>query len=235
MASKAKKASRVAARQKAAAVAKNPRKASRPVAAAGRASGKVANRTVGGRNNNKSKNKAGRNISAAAASKPQSSGANSTSRVDYSFKTVPGSIYDQNLGNLIDYGNKFGDNDMVAGAVHGTVIDSLGTGVRMGQAAQYNDMYLESLGKYQGGLENLRTGNTMKLMGAEAGLARDLIGVQGKEERLTIAEQGNQDRLGFRVQGEEERKNLQEQGSQTLRLRADARGAIRSQGRRFFG
>jgi len=210
---------------------------------------------------------------------PAPIGRGGETRMNYNFQTVPGSITDRYTGNLVDIANKYGDNDLISNAAIGTLIDAQGTGIRMGQAVQYNDAFLSSLGNYQGGLENLRTGNTMKLMGAEAGLARDLIGVQGKEarslretegaqerlniaergnqdrlgfrvqgqeERLNIAERGNQDRLGYRVQGEEERLNigargvedrrkLQEEGTQQLRLRADARKAIRSTGARFFG
>ena len=170
----------------------------------------------------------------------------SAPRPTYNFQTVPGNLYNEGIGNLVDLGNKYADNETIGGMVAGHLADTFATGANMGLAVQYNDAFLGSLGKYQGGLENLRTGNTSKLMAQEAGLARDLIGVQGNEarrlkvtegeqDRLSRVTQGEQDRLGYRVQGEEDRKKLQEEGTQTLRLRSDARGAIRSTGSRFFG
>jgi hypothetical protein len=187
----------------------------------------------------------------------QSSTTQGQARPNYTFGSVPGNLYNENIGNLVDLGNKYADNETIGGMVAGTLANTFATGANMGLAVQYNDAFLGSMGKYQGNLENLRTGNTMKIMGAEAGLARDLVGVQGQEERLNISAQGKedrlsrvtqgeQDRLGYVTQGQQERlnigaqgsedrKKLQEEASQTIRLRRDARGAIRSTGSRFFG
>lgn len=292
MASKAKGNPRAAAKARAATVVKQSAKAKKtgavpprtrpPLSGPDRRPNRPKNTGQGKPKNPKSGNNQPPQLPApigsGSAANP-SGGQQQPSRTNYTFGTVPGAITDQYTGNLVDIANKYGDNDLISGAAIGTLIDAQGTGIRMGQAVQYNDAFLSSLGNYQGGLENLRTGNTMKLMGAEAGLARDLIGVQGREmrslretegtqerlniaergnqdrlgfrvqgqeERLNIAERGNQDRLGYRVQGEEERLNigaqgvedrrkLQEEGTQQLRLRRDARGAIRSAGSRFFG
>jgi hypothetical protein len=113
-------------------------------------------------------------------------------------------------------------------------------------AIAYNDAFLGSLGNFQSGQENLKTANTMKLLGVEGGIARDMLAQQGEEQRAGIRETGNQARLGYVTQGEQQRLGFQEQGAQereTLgrkgleerKMRADARGAIRSQGARFYG
>ena len=191
-----------------------------------------ANKNKGkGKNSGKSE----QTSTATATTTTQPTQTQAAARPTYNFQTVPGNLYNEGIGNLVDLGNKYADNETIGGMVAGHLADTFATGANMGLAVQYNDAFLGSLGKYQGGLENLRTGNTSKLMAQEAGLARDLIGVQGNEARKLKVTEGEQDRLGYRVQGEEDRKKLQEEGTQTLRLRSDARGAIRSTGSRFFG
>lgn len=175
-----------------------------------------------------------------------------------SFSTVPGQLIYEGLGGLTQWGNTYGkDNETVGGLVHGAIADIYKTQANTGLAIQYNDSFLDSLGKYQAGQEDLKTGNTMKLMGVEGALASNLLGRQGEEQRANYREEGEQTRLGYRTQGEEQRAGYRTQGeeqragyrtmgeqerltqgdktNQELRLRADARGAIRSQGARFYG
>lgn len=163
-----------------------------------------------------------------------------------SFSTVPGELTWQNIGGLVDLANKYKDNETVSGFVIGKIADSFATGENTSQAIRYNDAFLGSLGKYQAGQEDLKTGNTMKLMAAEGGIASSLLGQQGAEQRANYREEGEQTRLGYRTQGEEQRAGYRTMGeqerltqgdktNQELRLRADARGAIRSQGARFYG
>lgn len=141
------------------------------------------------------------------------------------FDTVPGQLINQSLGGLTEWMNKYGkDNETVAGLGHGAFADIFKTQANTGLAIQYNDAFLGSLGNYQAGLENLKTGNTSKLMAQEGAIADRMIGRQGEELRA-----------GYRVQGEEERLTQGDKTNQELRLRADARGAIRSQGARFYG
>ena len=95
------------------------------------------------------------------------------------------------------------------------------------------------------------------LIGAQGNQQRLNIAATGKEQRAGIREQGGQDRLniaatgveqraGMRVQGQEDRKNIRTAGAEERlnigkryqeerNMRADARGAIRSLGARFFG
>lgn len=153
-----------------------------------------------------------------------------------SFSTLPGELINQSLGGLTRWGNTYGkDNETVGGLVHGAIADIYKTQANTGLAIQYNDAFLGSLGKYQAGQEDLKTGNTMKLMGAESALASNLLGRQGEEQRANYREEGEQTRLGYRTQGEQERLTQGDKTNQELRLRADARGAIRSQGARFYG
>lgn len=164
-----------------------------------------------------------------------------------SFSTVPGQLIYEGLGGLTQWGNTYGkDNETVGGLVHGAIADIYKTQANTGLAIQYNDAFLGSLGKYQAGQEDLKTGNTMKLMGLEGALASNLLGRQGEEQRAGYRVQGEEQRAGYRTQGEEQRAGYRTMGeqerltqgdktNQELRLRADARGAIRSQGARFYG
>lgn len=153
-----------------------------------------------------------------------------------SFSTVPGELINQGLGGLTQWGNAYGkDNETVGGLVHGAIADIYKTQANTGLAIQYNDAFLGSLGKYQAGQEDLKTGNTMKLMGAEGALASNLLGRQGEEQRAGHRTQGEEQRAGYRTMGEQERLTQGDKTNQELRLRADARGAIRSQGARFYG
>ena len=197
----------------------------------------------------------------------------------YNTGTTAGTLYDQGMKNLVDLGNKYSGNESIGGLVAGTLADSFRTQAQTGLALQYNNAFLGSLANYQGGLENLRTGNTMKLMSAEGQIAKDLVGAQGAQQRLGIQEtgaqqrlgiqetgaqqrlgiaaQGTQDRLNIGTQGQEDRLTVQTKGSEDRKniqtagseerlniakrfteekgLRADARGAIRSLGARFYG
>jgi hypothetical protein len=197
----------------------------------------------------------------------------------YNFATTAGTLVNQGIGGLVDLGNKYKDNESISGLVTGSIADTFRTQANTGLAIQYNDAFLGSLGNFQRGLENVKTGNTLKLMGAEGAINRDLIGFQGEQQRSAIRETGTQDRLGYQTQGEQqrltvgaqgaqdrlgyvtqgeqqrlgigeqgvqnrltvaaqgqqEREILAEKGSQELRLRADARGAVRNQGARFYG
>ena len=164
----------------------------------------------------------------------------------YSFASVPGSLVNQGIGGMVNLGNKFRDNETISGLVTGSLADVFRTQANTGLALQYNDAFLGSLANYQSGLENLKTGNTMKLMAAEGSIASNLVGKQGEEQRATIRTTGEQDRLGLQTAGHEQRLGLQTAGreerltlgertNQELRLRTDARGVVRHQGARFFG
>lgn len=164
----------------------------------------------------------------------------------YANTTTPGTLVSSGTRSITDLMNRFKDNESITGLGIGTLFDIGRTQVNTGLAVQYNDAFLGSLGNYQKGLEDLKTGNTMKLMGAEGAIARDLLGKQGEEqragiretgmqERLNIGATGEQQRLGFITQGEQERLTKARETVEEKRLRADARGAVRSQGARFYG
>jgi hypothetical protein len=159
--------------------------------------------------------------------------------------------------SLTELGNKYPDNEMIGGLVTGTYADVARTQANTGLAIQYNDAMYESMGRYQGNLENLRTANTSKLMAQEAALTGGLMDKQGNiqrkglrvagdeqrkgiretgtQSRLNIAATGTQNRLTIGEQGSQERMNIRERTQAQKNLRADARGAIRRSGARFFG
>ena len=204
--------------------------------------------------------------------------------------TIGGNLYDQGAASLTEMGNKYKDNDTVTSFVTGAFLDAANTQMQSGLALSYNTAMSAHQAKLNQGLENLKTGNQLKLMGAEGRIAKDLIGAQGAQQRLGIKEtgeqqrlnigaqgaqdrlniaatgveqragireQGGQDRLniaatgteqrkGMRVKGSEDRKTVRTQGQEERlsigkryqeerNMRADARGAIRSLGARFFG
>ena len=186
----------------------------------------------------------------------------------YSYGTTAGNLYNEGIKNLVDFGNKYKDNETIGGMVAGTLADTYATQANTGTALAYNNAFLGSLANYQGGMENLRTGNQMKLMAAEGNIAgglidkqggwqikgiqetgsqqRQNIGVQGTQDRMNIAATGTEQRLGMKTKGSEdrltvgeagrqERLNIGERTTQELRARADARGAVRRGGARFFG
>ena len=215
-----------------------------------------------------------------ATSQQQSSGGSSNNR-DISVVTQPGfsmtpgsggsyasgpgldrpgtgsTLVDQGLMSLTELGNKYPDNEMIGGLVTGTYADVARTQANTGLAIQYNDAMYESMGRYQGNLENLRTANTSKLMAQEAALTGGLMDKQGNiqrkglrvagdeqrkgiretgtQSRLNIAATGTQNRLTIGEQGSQERMNIRERTQAQKNLRADARGAIRRSGARFFG
>ena len=155
-------------------------------------------------------------------------------------------LVDQGLMSLTELGNKYADNEMIGGLVTGTYADIARTQANTGLAIQYNDAMYESMGRFQGGLENLRTANTSKLMAQEAALTGGLMDKQGNIQRQGLRTAGDEQRKGIRETGAEQRLTIGEQGRQDRlgvrertqaqkNLRADARGAIRRTGARFFG
>ena len=155
-------------------------------------------------------------------------------------------LVDQGLMSLTELGNKYSDNEMIGGLVTGTYADIARTQANTGLAIQYNDAMYESMGRYQGNLENLRTANTGKLMAQEGAITGGLMDKQGKLQQEGLRVAGDEQRKGIRETGSEQRLTLGEQGRQDRmgvrertqaqkNLRADARGAIRRSGARFFG
>ena len=87
----------------------------------------------------------------------------------------------QGMEGLTELGNKYSDNEMIGGmVVTGTYADIARTQANTGLAIQYNDAMYESMGRYQGNLENLRTANTSKLMAQEGAITGGLMDKQGK-------------------------------------------------------
>ena len=155
-------------------------------------------------------------------------------------------MFAQGMATLTELGNKYKDNESITGFVTGTLADVGRTQAMGGVALGYNKAMSAHLAQLNQGLENLKTGNQLKLMGAEGRIAKDLIGAQGEQQRMGIRETGTQQRLGIQAKGKEQRAGIRETGAQERlnigkryqeerNMRADARGAIRSLGARFFG
>ena len=144
-------------------------------------------------------------------------------------------LVDQGLMSLTELGNKYSDNEMIGGLVTGTYADIARTQANTGLAIQYNDAMYESMGRYQGNLENLRTANTSKLMAQEGAITGGLMDKQGKLQQEGLRVAGDEQRKGIRETGFQDRMGVRERTQAQKNLRADARGAIRRSGARFFG
>lgn len=175
----------------------------------------------------------------------------------YTPGTIGGEMFNQGMAGLTEFGNKYKDNETVGGLVAGTYADVFRTQAMGGLSLQYNQALSSHMANLQQGMENLKTGNQMKLMGLEGRIAKDLVGAQGEQQRLGIRETGAQQRLNIGAQGVQDRLNIGAKGSEDRKsivtagqqerlnigerykqergMRADARGAIRSLGARFFG
>lgn len=122
--------------------------------------------------------------------------------------TIGGNLYDQGASLLTEMGNKYKDNELVTNFVTGAFQDAGNTMMQSGLALQYNTAFSSHLAKINQGMENLKTGNQLKLMGAEGRIAKDLIGAQGEQQRLGIRETGAQQRLNIGAQGAQDRLNI---------------------------
>ena len=139
-------------------------------------------------------------------------------------KNVGANHYRKGLKNFTNYLNRWGKgNKSIQGLIHGNVIDAMSTQLKMGQSLNYNQSMASHFAKINQGLENLKTGNQLKLMGAEGRIAGQLIGTQGEEQRKGIRETGAQQRLGLQTQGQQNRLTVAAQGAQN-RLNLAAAG-----------
>ena len=142
----------------------------------------------------------------------------------YTPSTMGGISFDQGARGLTELGNKYKDNEAIGGLVAGSFADGFRTQMNMGTALSYNTAMSSHMSGLQQGMENLRTGNTMKLMGAEGRIAKDLIGAQGAQQRLGIQETGTQQRMNIGAQGSQDRMNIGAQGTQD-RLNLGVKGS----------
>lgn len=97
-----------------------------------------------------------------------------TTNNDQYFSTTPGLLTNSGLQTLTDLANKYKDNQTLGGLALGGIADAARTQVNTGSSIAYNDAFLSSLGRYQQGLETLKSGNAMQLMAAEGSLQKDL-------------------------------------------------------------
>tara|TARA_B100001250_G_scaffold341279_1_gene309208 strand:+ start:818 stop:1417 length:600 start_codon:yes stop_codon:yes gene_type:complete len=129
--------------------------------------------------------------------------------------TSAGLAYDQGLTDMTTWVKANPNNKSLGTEYSGHMMDNNRMLMNMGLGSQWQRMQLGNWAEYHGGMENLKTGNTMKIMAAEGGIAKELMGKQGEEGRRQIKTQGDQDRRSLRVTGQEQRLGQQELGSQT--------------------
>ena len=141
----------------------------------------------------------------------------------YAATTQGGLLFDQGMSLATDFGNKYPDNEAVGGMVAGTIIDAARDQISTGLAMQYNTSMSSHYANIQKGLEDNRTGNTLKIMGNEGRIAKDLIGAQGQQQRMGIRETGSQQRMNIGAQGTQDRLNIGATGAQQ-RLNIGAQG-----------
>ena len=146
-----------------------------------------------------------------------------SSYANYNPSTQGGLLFDQGLSNLVDLGNKYEDNEVIGGMVSGSMIDSFRDQMATGSALQYSTSMSSHLANLQQGIEENRTANTLRIMGNEGRIARDLIGAQGEQQRLGLRETGSQQRMNIGAQGTQDRLNIGATGAQQ-RLNIGAQG-----------
>lgn len=135
----------------------------------------------------------------------------------YSPATFGGNLYNQGWGNMVNWGNKFKDNKAIQGFISGARLDANQTMMNMGLDLLYQKGQMSQMADYHGGMENLKTGNTLKLLAAEGGITRDLMWDQGDILSRQIGERGDQDRRTLRATGQENRALVMTQGDQDRR------------------
>tara|TARA_B100001250_G_scaffold53249_2_gene41415 strand:+ start:8672 stop:10057 length:1386 start_codon:yes stop_codon:yes gene_type:complete len=135
----------------------------------------------------------------------------------YNPATFGGNLYNQGWGNMVNWGNKFKDNKAIQGFISGARLDSNQTMMNMGMDLLYQKGQMSQMADYHGGMENLKTGNTLKLLAAEGGITRDLMWDQGDILSRQIGERGDQDRRTLRATGQENRSLVMTQGDQDRR------------------
>ncbi len=129
--------------------------------------------------------------------------------------TTGGKMYDTGLQDMVTWVKGNPNDKNLGGQLSGAMMDSNRMLMNMGLGLQWQRGQLGNWAEYHGGMENLKTGNTLKIMGAEGGIVKELMGKQGEEGRRQIRTQGDQDRKSLRVTGQEQRLGQQELGSQT--------------------
>lgn len=144
-------------------------------------------------------------------------------------------MYRQGAKFLTNWSNKYGGkNKELNNLIHGAMVDGGITMMNSGIALNYNKQMGAYMNKLNMGMENLKTGNQLRLMGAEGRIAGQLINKQGRQQRLGIAETGRQQRLGIAATGAQQRLNIGAQGAQD-RLNIAAQGVEQRAGIRETG
>lgn len=162
-----------------------------------------------------------------------------------SYATTAGNMVSSATQGLTDLANKYKDNETIASLAVGGLGDIFTNQAITGSEIQRNKAFFADLGEYQAGYDNLKTANASKLMAQEGAIARDLTDLTTgrvlEGAKYTADQTLAGTKYGYDSQerqigltGQEERRNMQQKTTEEKKLRADARGAISSYGRRFY-
>lgn len=162
------------------------------------------------------------------------------------------------------YSAKNAGNDLFSAQQNDLTYNSLSAYAQTKSDAYYADTMTPRALNYQRGAQSIMTEASMKEKAADAAIARDLTAQTGQintgieniradtlrygadsEERTSRYSEDSRRATGqdrnaseerqIGLEGQESRANLRAGTDETLRLRADARGAIRTAGARFYG
>ena len=112
-------------------------------------------------------------IQATAVAPPGSSGG---------YQTLSGMNLSSGLDALTGLANKYSDNPTLSNMVVGKIADTFATQANMGLDLAYQRDMIGTLSEYQYGLENLRAGNALKMIGAEGAIAKDIAQLDSRTQ-----------------------------------------------------
>lgn len=159
-------------------------------------------------------------VFASLASSLLNSGAGSTgfgSTLPWNPTGLGSGRYDIGMQQIYDWAKANPNNKSIGAAASGAILSTGKTLANMGLALDYDDAQRASSAYHTSILENLRIGNMAKLMAAEGGITKELMGHEGWINRLQTGAEGDQYRKNLRVAGEENRLGKKVSGDQDRR------------------
>lgn len=124
---------------------------------------------------------------------------------------------------LNDLANRYSNNSTIGNLAVGRLIDNASTLGNIGISDLYNRSMLSTLGEYQRALDQGRKGDTLQIMAAEGGIARDLYNVQFAGQERLVRATGEQQRMLADTQGGWDLRKISATGEQA-RMLADTQG-----------
>ena len=152
----------------------------------------------------------------------------------YDSQTDAGRFSSNGWSALTELGKKYKDNPELQQLIAGAQIDGAQTSINMGNNLAYQTSLASLLDELGAARDELKTANTIEIIGAEGREMANLIGRQGTEQirvndalgvqqRLNITKQGEVDTGLLQTKGEQDRLNLGKQGME-MRLNIAKQG-----------